>query len=181
MLVSLDQHWRSGGSGSSGSVSGKLSKAADDFKGVMAEVDYMTQPKLKQIRGGTSTVTQLLFELLYGTGNKQEPNINTVVGRDHDRMQVFHHGPEVLNMYFLQELDSSLALIVPRPMKKATSYASAASAASDRQLQAASELRARLHADKRCRSDCCRSARPIWWSREAGLSGEPACPSRLRI
>ena len=74
---------------------------------------YMTRLNLYDVRGGIgksgSMMTPLIHEMLYG--EDPEKNMNVVLGRS-DK-PVFHHGAEAQNFYFLQPLDSAVAMIVP--------------------------------------------------------------------
>ena len=74
---------------------------------------YMTKLSMYDVRGGIdehgSLMTPLIYDLLYGENNAT--NLNHVVGRV--GKPVFHHGAEAQNHFFLQPLDSSIAVILP--------------------------------------------------------------------
>lgn len=69
---------------------------------------YLTTLKDKPIRGGMSTMTGLIEDLLNGPPTH---NLNALLGRQ-DK-PVFQHGAEAQNHYFLQPLDDIVAAIVP--------------------------------------------------------------------
>ena len=54
-------------------------------------------------------MTELVHSLLYGD---DEYNLNKRLGRVQGK-EVFHHGTEVDNYFFLQELDEKIAVIIP--------------------------------------------------------------------
>jgi hypothetical protein len=76
--------------------------------GIRDRLLYLTTLMEKSIRGGTSTMTGLIDDLLNGPDSH---NLNALLGR-RDK-PVFHHGAEAQNHYFLQPLDDVVAAIVP--------------------------------------------------------------------
>jgi len=83
---------------------------SDDWK----QLEYAVQLKLVNVRGGKSTVSSLVNDML--NSRDEKVNLNAVLGRNANSLQVFHHGPENMNHFFLQPLDKIVGAIVPDGM-----------------------------------------------------------------
>jgi hypothetical protein len=77
------------------------------------KLDFIGKFEEKPIRGGTSTLSPMLFNMLYG--KDPDINLNTFIGRPVGK-ETFHHGAEMQNLFFLQELDQRVGLFVPEDM-----------------------------------------------------------------